>query len=108
MSKEVSRQYLVGGILLILTGTLLLLKNLDMLPAFIPLYLMSWKMVFICLGLFLLSGKDRFLGFLLVGIGIYFLLPDILHISRKEIRKLWPVLLVFIGIALLMNRKGKA
>lgn len=107
MSKESSRQYVVGGILLIFTGVLLLLKNMDWLPFAIPSYFFSWKMIFIGLGIFLLTGKDRFLGLLFIGLGVYFLLPDVLDISRKEIRKLWPILLVFIGIALLMSRKGK-
>ncbi|NCU32140.1 MAG: hypothetical protein EOM23_04235 [Candidatus Moranbacteria bacterium] len=50
-----------------------------------------------------MKSKDIFWGVLLVGIGVLFLLRnfDIIHFDWYQIRRLWPLLIILLGIAIL-------
>jgi predicted membrane protein len=94
---------LIYASVLILIGGFLLLKNLNLLPVEIPTYVFTWKMLLVVIGgVFLIRGK-WFIGLLLIGIGKYFLLPDIFGIPQPDLESLWPALLIFLGVLVLFK-----
>jgi predicted membrane protein len=103
MEKQFSKKRFWGGLLFISVGALLLLKNLNLLPAEIPPYVFSWQMLLVAVGVVVLLASRRswFGGTLLIGIGGYFLIPEILHIPKSEVLHFWPALLVIAGIGML-------
>jgi predicted membrane protein len=103
MEKQFSKKRFWGGLLFISAGVLLLLKNLNLLPAEIPPYVFSWQMLLVVIGVVvLLASRRSWLGgTLLIGIGGYFLIPEIFHISKSEMVIFWPAILVLLGIGML-------
>jgi predicted membrane protein len=44
------------------------------------------------------------MGFLLIGIGNYFLLPDMYGFPQPDVYTLWPVLLIFLGLMIVLHQ----
>ena len=95
------------AIILILTGLILLLKNLDLLPFEIPSYIFSFEVVLILLGTILLLRGKSIPGILLMAIGVYFIAPDMFEVTAREVLRLWPVLLIVLGIAIFIKNRKK-
>jgi predicted membrane protein len=95
------------GILFVAIGSLLMLENLDLLPYDLSHIFISWPMLLIVIGIYNLSRKASSAGFILIGIGSYFLIPRIFDVPEHFFHNFWPVILVIVGIVFITqwNRK---
>jgi predicted membrane protein len=92
---------LVIGGLLIFVGATLMLSNLDFFDFNIGRYLFSWKSILIYIGLVMLvSRTNKKPAYILIGIGVFFWLPDIFGYYIRFRDVLWPM--IFIGLGLLL------
>lgn len=103
--KSQRRGKIMGGILITMIGVLFLSRELGFQ---LPVWIFTWKVLLIALGI-LLAVKHKFLHpgwIVLIAVGGGFLLNDIypeLHI--KPI--LWPSLLILIGLAIVFKPRNK-
>jgi len=66
-------------------------------------------MILIVLGIIFISTRDNKLsGWILLTIGLVFLIPDILYIPYPVRRLFWPVLLIVIGLLIIFRSTGVA
>lgn len=95
------------GLFLIIVGAGWLLDNLNILPYYIPNYLLSWKTFLIALGVFLLfRAKQKGSGILLILIGGIFLVDDLNLFDLHNLRHLlWPAAIILAGIVIVARRK---
>lgn len=110
MEHSFSGKRIWAGTILLLTGTFYLLYNFNALPFAVPAYVFSWQMLLILLGVYFLY-KSIIKGFILIGIGTYFILPLAGIIQPLDIEKMWPALIILLGIIVLFgsryNKKNK-
>jgi len=72
-------------------------------------HLFSWEMILIVLGIILISTRDNKLsGWILLTIGLVFLIPDMLYIPYPVRRLFWPVILIIIGLLIIFRSTGVA
>ncbi len=105
--KSSSTVRLLVGSLFIILGAVLLLRVTGVLEMFdLPYYLISWQMVLIVLGIFLLATEgNRVGGLILILIGGVFLAREVFDTTFREIIMfVIPVILLFAGVALLFPR----
>lgn len=96
------------GILLVLTGLVLLLNNLEILPGSMPAYILSWKTFLLALGIiFLFTERDKTGAIVLIAVGFWFIIPDIWNINPREAGLLWPILFLAIGLSILLSGKRR-
>ena len=95
------------GVILIAIGGFLILEKLDIIPWSITDILISWQMIIIGIGVISLLGGNRTGGTIMILIGAFFLIPDIIDVPREIRRIFWPMLLVAIGVTMLMKNKGR-
>jgi predicted membrane protein len=90
---------ILSGILVVIVGAVLLLKQFGF--AF-PEWLFTWEMLIIVIGLYIGIKHDfKHMGWLiLVLIGCVLLIDDILPETHLE-NYIWPVVIIFIGIAMI-------
>jgi len=94
------------GVILILIGGILILERLDLIPWNVADLLISWQMLLIVIGTLLLFGRNFVAGFILMGIGGFFILPEITEVP-DELKQLYgPLALVIVGLLLLFRHKG--
>ncbi len=93
------------GLVLVLIGGYFLLDNLYLIPSFLPYWLFSWEMIFILIGGSMLATRRRE-GFVFLGIGAFFLLPDIIGIPHFHFSDWWPVILIAVGVSFFLRRRS--
>lgn len=94
------------GILLVALGGYFLLRNFDLIPSFIPSYFFGWEMIMIIIGgSMVATGRKE--GFIFLGIGAFFLIPDIFHWMHISFRDWWPAILVVLGVVIFMRRSER-
>jgi predicted membrane protein len=91
------------GIIFVAVGALLILENFDMLSYDLSHILISWPMLLIVLGIYNLSRKASSAGYILIGIGTFFLLPRIIDVPDHFFRNFWPAILVVIGLVFIFQ-----
>jgi len=92
------------GLLLVITGILLLLENLRLIPG-LPYWLFTWPMILVGLGILNLISGNRTAAIILIGIGTLFILQDIYYIRFKDY---WPVILIIVGLAFIFRQKSES
>ncbi len=98
---------LVMGGLLILGGILLMLSNLDIFDVNIAHYLFSWKSILIYIGLILMATRPgKTAPYILIGIGVFFWLPEIFGYSIRFRDIFWPVLFIGLGVLLILRQRS--
>jgi predicted membrane protein len=102
---EASNKRLFPGLLLIVIGTLFLLENIGVIPYEVKRYVFSWQGWIIMIGsVFLISRPNQPTGLIMITVGFFFLIPEILDISF-DTRLYWPVILILIGIFFLVRQQ---
>ena len=108
MSDQEKNQRLWVGILLVSLGGLFLVRNLDIIPYFLPDYLFSWKMIFVIIGTGMLISKRKE-GVVFLALGTIFLFPDILYDLNFSVSfsmsDWWPLFLIAGGAVIILRRK---
>ncbi len=114
--KTENRSKVVLAVVLIVLGIFWLLSQLNvhfhLENLFRPFYqvfshigrvIFSWPMILVLVGLVLIAGKRQG-GWILIVLGGIFLIPKIFLIPSFSFSLIFPVLLVFAGIAMLVRR----
>lgn len=97
------------GIVLILIGVALVGRTFDIFPHRIMRHVFSWEMILIVLGIIFVSTRDNKLtGWILLTIGLVFLIPDILYIPYPVRRLFWPAILIIVGLLIIFRSTGAA
>ena len=95
----------IFGLFLILFGSVLILKNLDLLPWELHRLIFSWPTLLFALGaLFFLGKKDKTAGIVLMAVGGAFMLPIIFDWAYNWHRLFWPVILILVGVVIIRKR----
>ena len=88
--------YLIAT-LFIIVGILFLLRNLGMIDPSLFDLLVSWPMLLVVSGIFTIFHRNPVGGMLLVGVGVYFLFPQLNWITNDFLRVYWPLGLILLG-----------
>ncbi len=105
MSHETNKRIVLAGFLIVI-GIVLLLRNLGFV-SFFPWYLFSWPMIFVLVGIFIILTKRAVLpGIIFIGLGLYFILPDMFGLYFERFWMLWPIILVAVGMSLLLRNRS--
>ncbi|UII22094.1 LiaF transmembrane domain-containing protein [Fulvivirga ligni] len=106
MSERTNDSRFWLGIFLVLIGGTLLLDNLNIIPYYIPDYLVSVKTLFILVGIYLIVGRKKpEAGAVFIVIGGIMLARDFGWIYHFNMWKLfWPAIILVIGFSLISRR----
>ena len=97
---------LVIGGLLIFVGAILMLSNLDVFTFNTAHYLFSWKSILIYIGLVMLASRsDKRPAYILIGIGLFFWLPDIFGYPVRFRDVFWPLIFIGLGFMLIYRQR---
>jgi predicted membrane protein len=106
MSQETNKRVVLAGFLIVI-GIFWILKNFNLIPDFIPYYFYQWEVIFIIIGLFILLTKRAIIpGLIFIAVGLFLILPDIPQFHFVQFWMLWPVILIAIGMALLLQNRS--
>ncbi len=108
MEKENgSNKRIMFGIFLIVVGLFWILVKLDFIPDIWTDILVSWKMLLIGIGVFSIIAGNKIAGTILVVIGGFFLVPEIVHIPYALRRIGFPLMIIGVGVVLLVTQRSR-
>lgn len=84
-----------------------MLENLNLIPFELRHYVFRWEGILILVGsIILITDPRRNAGWILILIGGFFLLPDIVYIPWFKFRTFWPLLLIILGILYIIRQRS--
>lgn len=96
---------MILGLVLVILGIALVANQFDVIPFRFRDVLFSWQAFLILLGVIFLSSRDKKVtGYILIGIGGFFILPEFINVPDIYRNLFWPVFLIIIGIVILFGR----
>ena len=96
------------GVVLVLLGLFLVLRNTGVFPDFIEDIIFSWPMLLLTIGLVITIGSSgsKTSGIIVMAVGAFFLIPQIFR-ETFDINMFWPSIFIIIGIVFIFSkRKG--
>ena len=99
VKRELSIKVLIFALIIIGIGVLLLLQNLGLLNDHMKEIIFSWPSIVILIALLNIGGKKTWFGVLLFIFGGFFMTAEILSLPFDLKMMFWPLLIIFIGIA---------
>ncbi len=92
------------GLLIIVAGLLLMARNTGMLEPQVSRIIFSWEMLLIAIGAInLFSRHSIWSGFILISIGVFFLLVNYFSLPFTLWHVFWPVLIIFLGLSMIFG-----
>jgi predicted membrane protein len=98
---SISKKSLMFGVLIILFGIALLLRNFGLLTEEQKTIIFSWKTILIAIGVMNLIGKEFFSGIMLISIGMFFHLTHYYELPLSIKNLFWPAVIIAAGIVIL-------
>ena len=104
-NNKMDKRVFLGGLLIVLGG-IFLLNTMDILHFRFSNVVFSWPFVLFIIGLFILINTEkRFLGGILTGIGILFLIPRIFPRIDYDAGIIVPILLITLGAYIIFKKR---
>lgn len=98
----------IVGVVLVLVGLFLVMRNTGVFPDFIEHIIFSWQMLLITIGLVITIGSSggKTSGVIVMAVGAFFLIPHIFS-ETFDVNMFWPSIFIIIGIVFIFSkRKG--
>ena len=96
------------GVILVLVGLFLVMRNTGIFPDFIEHVIFSWPMLLVTIGLIITIGSSggKTSGIIVMAVGAFFLIPNIFR-ETFDINMFWPSVFIIIGVVFIFSkRKG--
>jgi predicted membrane protein len=94
------------GVILVLVGLFLVMRNTGFFPGFIDHIIFSWPMLLVTIGLVITIGSSggKTSGIIVMAVGAFFLLP---HIFREtfNVDMFWPSIFIIIGVIFIFTKR---
>jgi predicted membrane protein len=106
-NNNVTNRRLLFGVFLITVGVFWILVRLNLIPDVWTDILISWQMLLIGIGVFSLIGGNRTAGIVLILIGGFFLIDEVVDIPYSIRQIGWPLLIIGVGFALILTHRNR-
>lgn len=95
------------GVVLVLAGLFLVIRNTGVFPNFIDDIIFSWPMLLITIGLVITIGSSgsKTSGIIVMAVGGFFLIPIIFRETFHVYNMFWPSIFIIVGVIFIFARR---
>ncbi len=94
------------GILLVLAGLFLVIRNTGIFPDFIDHVVFSWPMLLVAIGLIMtLGASEKTAGVIVMAVGGFFMIPLLFRETFHMYNMFWPSIFIIIGVIFIVTRR---
>jgi len=94
------------GVILVLAGLFLVMRNTGFFPEFIDHIIFSWPMLLVCIGLVMtLGASEKTSGVIVMAVGGFFLIPMIFRETFHAYNMFWPSIFIIIGVIFIFTKR---
>jgi predicted membrane protein len=106
---QLSNNRPIVGVVLVIVGLCLVIRNTDIFPSYIDNIIFSWPMLLVTIGLVITIGSSgtKTSGIIVMAVGAFFLIPHIFSETFHMYNMFWPAIFIIIGgIFIFTKRRG--
>jgi len=105
--KNVHSNRGVLGVVLVLAGLFLVMRNTGIFPEFIDRVVFSWPMLLVTIGLVITIGSSgsKTSGVIVMAVGAFFLIPIIFSETFHMYNMFWPSIFIIVGIIFIVSKR---
>jgi predicted membrane protein len=93
------------GVILVLVGLFLVMRNTGVFPDFIDHVIFSWPMLLVAIGLVMtLGASEKTAGVIVMAVGGFFMIPMIFRETFHAYNMFWPSIFIIIGVIFIATR----
>lgn len=94
------------GVILVLAGLFLVIRNTGFFPEFIDNVIFSWPMLLVAIGLVMtLGATEKTAGVIVMAVGGFFMIPLIFRETFHMYNMFWPSIFIIIGVIFIVSRR---
>lgn len=94
------------GVILVLAGLFLVIRNTGFFPEFIDNVIFSWPMLLVGIGLVMtLGGAEKTAGIIVMAVGGFFMIPLIFRETFHMYNMFWPSIFIIIGVIFIATKR---
>lgn len=94
------------GVILVLAGLFLVIRNAGFFPSFLDNIIFSWPMLLIAIGAVMSIGaSEKTAGIIVMAVGGFFLIPRIFSETFHIYNMFWPSIFIIVGIIFIVSRR---
>jgi predicted membrane protein len=94
------------GVILVLAGLFLVIRNTGFFPDFIDNVIFSWPMLLVVIGLIMtLSASEKTAGVIVMAVGGFFMIPLIFRETFHMYNMFWPSIFIIVGVIFIVSRR---
>jgi len=103
---HISSNRVIIGVILVLAGLALVIRNTGIFPSFIDHVVFSWPMLLVAIGLVLsLGASEKTAGIIIMAVGGFFLIPRIFSETFHMYNMFWPSIFIIIGVIFIVTKR---
>jgi len=96
----------IVGVILVLAGLFLVIRNTGFFPDFIDNVIFSWPMLLVAIGLVMtLAASEKTAGVIIMAVGGFFMIPLIFRETFHMYNMFWPSIFIIIGIVFIVSKR---
>ncbi len=102
-----SNTRVIIGVILVLAGMFLVLRNTGLFPDYLENIIFSWPMLLVTIGLVMTVGSaERTAGIIVMAVGGFFLIPRIFSETFHIYNLFWPSIFIIAGILFIVSKRN--
>ncbi len=107
-SHRLTNNRAIIGVILVLAGLFLVIRNTGFFPDFIDHVVFSWPMLLVAIGLVMtLGASEKTAGIIIMAVGGFFMIPLLFRETFHMYNMFWPSIFIIIGVIFIVTkRKG--
>jgi predicted membrane protein len=105
-SHILTNNRVIIGVILVLAGLFLAIRNTGFFPDFIDHVIFSWPMLLVIIGLVMTLGStERTGGIIVMAVGGFFMIPLIFRETFHMYNMFWPSIFIIIGVIFIVTQR---
>ena len=93
------------GVILVLAGLFLVMRNTGIFPSSIEHIIFSWPMLLVAIGLVMtLGASEKTAGIIVMAVGGFFLIPAIFRETFHAYNMFWPSIFIIVGVIFIATK----
>lgn len=93
------------GVILVLAGLFLVIRNTGFFPDFIDNVIFSWPMLLVVIGLVMtLGASEKTAGIIVMAVGGFFMIPLLFRETFHMYNMFWPSIFIIVGVIFIVSR----
>lgn len=104
--QRLTNNKVIIGVILVIAGLFLVIRNTGFFPGFIDNVIFSWPMLLVAIGLVMtLGASEKTAGIIVMAVGGFFMVPLLFRETFHMYNMFWPSIFIIVGVVFILSKR---